>query len=92
MRLMDFLLRLSRHLVRFILGAVMVLCGLYFAWMAAVLFFLLTGRLRQGEMFHDLQAPTVGDALIGLALTGAVVAACAVMRRRIGVQKELPPA
>ncbi len=80
---MGTLQKIGRSLALFIIGAVMVICGIYFAWTATVVVFILTGQLREGPMFHEMETPPLGEALLGLAFSGAVVWGCVAMRRRI---------
>ena len=73
-----------RHLALFLLATVMAVLGFYAAWMLAILYFKVSGRLLDGPMFHDgMTTPEYADVFIGLAASAAVITACLLLRRFI---------
>ena len=65
-----------RHIALFLLGTLMAIFGFYFAWMLAILYFKISGRLADGPMFHDMTTPSYSGTLISLAVCAVVIGLC----------------
>ncbi|RYG14872.1 MAG: hypothetical protein EON92_00310 [Burkholderiales bacterium] len=87
---MALLIRSLKYMALFLLGTIMAIVGIYFFWMLAIVYMLLTGSLRKGEMFHDgVTTPEWGDTTVALLACMAVIGVCLWLRHL--VKKTLPP-
>lgn len=88
---MAFIVKVLKHITLFFLGGIMAIVGMYFFWMVAVTFMLITGTLRKGEMFHDgMTTPEWGDAIVAMLVCLAIMGVCLWLRHLI--KKTMPPA
>ena len=86
---MQGLVTALKHIALFLLGTVMALTGFYFAWMLAIVYFKMSGRLVEGPMFHEMTTPEYGEVAVWLGICAIIIGACLLVRR--SVLHSLPP-
>ena len=84
-------MKFLKVLASFLVAALMLVVGLYFAVALCIAFFLLTGRLRAGEpMYMDMGTPSWPVLLAYLLASAAVLALGFYVRRKLGPPQNPP--